>query len=129
MIKKTLFSNFLTLLIVFSMLHLLPNTFAQDNTQWGVPEGARARLGKGRTGEIRYSPDGTLLAVGSGIGIWLYDTATYQEISLLTGQSEEIFNIAFSPDGKTIASGVMMGLSVYGISVQVHTRQGSQRIR
>ena len=73
--KKTLFSNFLTLLIVFLMLHLLPNTFAQDNTQWGVPEGARVRLGKGRTGEMLYSPDGTLLAVASGIGIWLYDTA------------------------------------------------------
>ena len=107
--KRTLFSNFLTLLIVFSMLHLLPNTFAQDNTQWGLPEGARTRLGRGRTGEIRYSPDGTRLAVGSGIGIWLYDTATYQEISLLTGQSEEIFNIAFSPDGKTIASGCYDG--------------------
>lgn len=87
------------------MLQLLPNTFAQDNTQWGVPEGARTRLGRGRTGEIRYSPDGTRLAVASGIGIWLYDTTTYQEVSLLTGQSEQIFNIAFSPDGKTLASG------------------------
>ena len=103
--KKTLFFNFFTLLIVFLMLHLLPNTFAQDDTQWGLPEGARARLGRGGTGEMQYSPDGTRLVVSSGIGIWLYDTATYQEISLLTGQSEEIFNIAFSPDGKTLASG------------------------
>ena len=109
MMKKTLFFNFLTLLIVFLMLHLLPNTFAQDNTQWGLPEGARARLGRGQIGEMRYSPDGTLLAVASGIGIWFYDTATYQELSLLTGQSEEIFSIAFSPDGKTIASGCYDG--------------------
>ena len=107
MIKKTLFSNFLTLLILFFMLHLLPNIFAQDNTQWGVPEGARVRLGRGGIGEMQYSLDGTLLAV-TGIGIWLYDTATYQEISLLTGQSE-IFSIAFSPDGKTIASGCYDG--------------------
>lgn len=105
--KKTLFSNFLTLLIVFLLLHLLPNTFAQDNTQWGVPEGARARLGRGGIGEMQYSPDGTRLAV-VGIGIWLYDTAAYQEINLLTEQSE-IFSIAFSPDGKTIASGCYDG--------------------
>ena len=103
------------------MLQLLPNTFAQDNTQWGVPEGARTRLGRGRTGEIRYSPDGTRLAVGSGIGIWLYDTATYQEISLLTGQSEEIFNIAFSPDGKTIASGCYDGtICLWDIGTGTH---------
>lgn len=107
--KRTLFSNFLTLLTVFLMLHLLPNTFTQNNTQWGVPEGARARLGRGTLGEIRYSPDGTLLAVASGTGIWLYDTATYQEVNLLTGQSAEIFSIAFSPDGKTLASGSLDG--------------------
>ena len=119
--KKTLFSNFLTFLIVFSMLQLLPNTFAQDNTQWGIPEGARTRLGRGRTGEMRYSPDGTRLAVASGIGIWLYDTATYQDVSLLTGQSEQIFNIAFSPDGKTIASGCYDGtIRLWDIGTGIH---------
>ena len=65
------------------------NTFAADYTRWGLPEGAKARLGKGRiSGNIAYSPDGTRLAVGSSIGIWLYDTTTYQEGALLTGHTD-----------------------------------------
>ena len=61
-----------TLLILFTLFSL--NTFAQDSPQWHLPGGAKARLGKGRIYEIQYSPDGTRLAVASGIGIWLYDT-------------------------------------------------------
>ena len=72
-----------TLLILLTVVSL--NTFAQDYTQWGLPDGATARLGKGWIAEIVYSPDGTRLAVGGGIGIWLYDTATDQEVALLTG--------------------------------------------
>ena len=60
------------LLILFTLSSL--NTSAQDYTQLSLPEGAKARLGKGRIGEIQYSPDGTQLAVASSVGIWLYDT-------------------------------------------------------
>ena len=62
-------------------------TDVQDYTQLSLPEGAKARLGKGWINEIAYSPDGTRLAVAGGIGIWLYDTATYQELALLTGHT------------------------------------------
>ena len=90
-------------LILLSLFSL--NTFAQDYTQWGLPEGAKMRLGKGRiSGSIAYSPDGARLAVASDIGIWLYDTATYQEIALLTGHTDRLVSVAFSPDGRTIAS-------------------------
>ena len=76
-----------TLLILFTLgFHI--NTFAQDYTQWGLPEGAKARIGKGTINEIQYSPDGTRLAVASSIGIWLYDTATHQEVALLTGHTD-----------------------------------------
>ena len=93
-----------TLLILLNLFAL--NTFAQDYTQWSLPEGATARLGKGRISDgIAYSPDGTRLAVVSSIGIWLYDTATYQEVALLTGYTDWVYSVAFSPDGKTIASG------------------------
>ena len=41
---------------------------AQDHTRLSLPEGAIARLGKGRiSGSIAYSPDGTWLAVPSTI--------------------------------------------------------------
>ena len=111
----------LTLFTLFSL-----STFAQDYTRWGLPEGAKARLGKGYIWEIAYSPDGTRLAVGSSIGIWLYDTTTLQvensrngvenspetgsepdrngEVALLTGHADLVYSVAFSPDGNKIAS-------------------------
>ncbi len=30
----------------------LPHSFAQDSPQWGLPEGAKARLGKGRNSDV-----------------------------------------------------------------------------
>ena len=92
-----------TLLILFTLFSL--NTFAQDSPQWHLPDGVKARLGKGRIYEIQYSPDGTRLAVASGIGIWLYDTETHQEVALLTGHTSVVRSVAFSPDGRTLASG------------------------
>ena len=91
------------LLILFTISSF--NAFAQDYTRWGLPDGAKARFGKGSIDEIQYSPDGTRLAVASSIGIWLYDTTTYDEIALLTGHAGSVNSVAFSPDGRTIASG------------------------
>ena len=62
-------------------------------------------FGKGKINEIQYSPDGTRLAVVSSIGIWLYDVATFRELALLTGHTEIVWSLAFSPDGQTLASG------------------------
>ncbi len=74
--------------------------------QFNLPEGAKARLGKGWiSGGIAYSPDGTRLAVTSSIGIWIYDANTYAEITLLTGHTDHVNSVAFSPDGKKLISG------------------------
>ena len=111
-----------TLLILLNLLSL--NTFAQDYTQWGLPEGAKARLGKGRiSGNIAYSPDSTRLAVGSSLGIWLYDTTTYQEVALLTGHTGSVSSVAFSPDGNTLAS------ATCGMSTQAKTPAPSPGIK
>ena len=59
------------------------NNLTQDAMQWNLPEDAKARLGKGKIHDIQYSPDGKFLAVASGIGIWLYDTTTHQEVACL----------------------------------------------
>ena len=100
--KKGLFFK-LTLLFVFVLF--LQNGFAQDYTRWGLPEGARARLSKGKLHDIVYSPDGSRFAVASGIGIWLYDAHTGAEIALLTGHTGSVLSVAYSPDGSTLASG------------------------
>ena len=100
--KKGLFFMF-SLLFVFALF--LQDSFAQDSPQWRLPEGVRARLGKGRISEFQYSPDGTRLAVASSIGIWFYDTATFQEVDLFTGHTSWVTSIAYSPDGAMLASG------------------------
>ena len=93
----------LMLLILFSLISL--NTFAQDYTQRHLPEGAKARLGKGWISEIKYSPDGRQLAMAGSIGIWLYDAHTGMIERLLTGHTDWVNSVSYSPDGKILASG------------------------
>ena len=73
----------------------------KDWTQWKLPEKAKARLGKGGVNVIQFSPDGVQLAVGSNIGVWLYDVETGKERSLFAGKS---LCLAFSPEGRFLAS-------------------------
>lgn len=89
------------------LLHvvLLPISFAQDNTIVGLPEGAIARLGKGGINIMRFSPDGTRLTVGTDIGVWLYDVPDAKETALFTQHNGQVNAIAFSTDGKILASG------------------------
>ena len=75
------------------------------HTTWGLPEGAKARLGKGAIFGIAYSPDGTRLAVASTIGTWLYDAQTHQELALFTGHTLYVHSVAFSPNGQILATG------------------------
>ncbi len=74
----------------------------KDYTQWALPEKAKARLGKGGINAMQFSPDGTQLAVGNDIGIWLYDVKTSKEIALFQGICE---SLAFSPNGRFLANG------------------------
>ena len=78
---------------------------AQEYATWGLPEGARMRIGRGTMYDLAYSPDGTRLAVASSVGIWLYDTETLKEVDLLTGHTGEVTSVAYSPDGSMLASG------------------------
>ena len=78
----------------------------KDWTQWALPKNAKARLGKGAINVLQFSPDGTQLAVGSSIGVWLYDVETGKEMSMFPGMCQ---SIAFSPDGRFLASGRTSG--------------------
>ena len=94
-----------TIVLLCVTLQILPDALGQDYTRWNLPEGAIMRLGKGTTHDIAYSPDGTRLAVASGIGVWLYDAHTGAEITLLKTQPVGVRSVAFSPDGNTLAGG------------------------
>lgn len=95
-ISKSLFFLFLTITITL---------YAQDNTRVGLPEGVIARLGKGGINTMQFSPDGSLLAVGTDVGVWLYDASSGKETALFTGYTGRIDALDFSPDGNKLASG------------------------
>ena len=104
--KRSLFSMALLLASVL----FVQESRGQDYTRWHLPDGALARLGKGRIGSgdraVAYSPDGRRIAVASSIGIWLYDAATGAEVALLTNPTlSSARSVSFSSDGQTLASG------------------------
>ena len=102
-----LFYTFLTLILI--SLLFLSNAYTQDYTQWELPDGAIARIGKGGIRGIQYASDGRFLAVASSLGIWIYDTGTLQETALFTGGTEGMSCMALSPDGRTFAIGSRNG--------------------
>ena len=97
-------TNYLYLIILLLTSAIISTSFAQDNTQLGLPEGAIARLGKGGINIMRFSPDGTHLAVGTDVCIWIYDVADGTETALYSGYSGQVNALAFSPDGNILAS-------------------------
>jgi RNA polymerase sigma factor (sigma-70 family) len=52
-----------------------------------------------------FSPDGKVLAVGQGRVVVLWDLAKKQEIRRLEGHRREVRSLAFSADGRLLASG------------------------
>ena len=75
-----------------------------DVTTWALPEGAVARLGRGREPSTAFSPDGKHLAIGNSLGLWLYDLATLSPIALWETERGMVGRIAFSPNGKWLAA-------------------------
>ena len=60
--------------------------------------------GTGWSSTTAWSPDGTLLAVGSPLGVYFYNPQTLAQIRFIL-TDEYIHSLAFSPDGKTLATG------------------------
>jgi WD40 repeat protein/serine/threonine protein kinase len=87
---------------------------------WEIETGALVRTlprGTETIYALRYSPDGRVLASGHGFPAWesvthmrgkgvirLWDPATGRLTRTLRGHSQNVMGIAFSPDGKTLAS-------------------------
>ncbi len=92
----------ISILLLFLILYQ-PSAYAEDYTRWGLPKGAKMRIGKGEiSANIEFSPDSSHLAVSSSIGIWIYDVHTGKELALLDIHEGYTTSVAFSPDGKTI---------------------------
>ena len=74
----------------------------ENYTKWHLPKEAKARFGKGGINVLQFSPDGTQIAVGSSIGVWLYDLNTGKEITMFPGMCK---SLTFSPDGRYLING------------------------
>ena len=102
---------------------LLSNGFAQEYTaRWNLPDGAKARLGKGKLNNVIFSPDGTRVAVSTSIGIWVYDAHTAEVVSLFTGiqtGEKERFIPKPHPKALTFSADALILASVHGNSIYV----------
>ena len=81
------------------------DVFARHETPSGLPTSVKARLGKGGINIMRFSPDGNQLAVGTDVGLIIYDVNTGNEKDVLSKITAEINAIAFSHDGSLLACG------------------------
>ena len=75
-----------------------------DVATWALPEGAIARLGRGKNNDVAFSPDGQYFAVGSWIGLWLYELPTLSPIALCDTARGVISAVAFSADSRWIVT-------------------------
>ncbi len=85
-----------------------------------LPHGAFARLGKGGITDAAVSPDESLIAVASHIGVWLYDTHTGNFSSLIGVAEAGIFSaVAFSAENTRLAVGDWDGkITLWDINTQ-----------
>lgn len=101
----------LVTLVLVLLVGLLPSAlYAQENpTPITVDNGTEVvelmRLGRGSADVVALSPDGSVIAIGGSVGVWMYDNAgldTSVEPPVILA-STPVLAVAFSPDGSIIA--------------------------
>lgn len=95
--------TFLSIFLLF--FTILQPIIAQDTPKIGLPEGAIVRLGKGGINIMRFSPDGSRLAVGTDVGVWVYDVTDGTGTALSSENYGQMSTLVFSPDGSILAGG------------------------
>ena len=107
---KLLLAFFVTGIVAIILIFLFVPTnkrsdsFIPKTPQWNLPEGAKARIGKGRILDVAYVPNGAQFVVASSTDIWFYDAKTLEVQAVLPGHTGFEFSMSFSPDRKTLAT-------------------------
>jgi len=76
-----------------------------------------ARLGAGSVVRVVYAPDSGRIAVDTSLGIYFYETQTYQQIDFLP-DSGQIIAWAISPDWQTLALATSLSTSGYRVELR-----------
>ena len=85
---------------------------------WNLETGARMDLeGIESSGEVAFSPDGTLLGVVSETSVQLFDSATGAQRLVLRGSGSRLIRLAFSADGKKLAVHGLDGARVWALDL------------
>jgi hypothetical protein len=78
----------------------------------------------GTVSNLAFSPDGNILAMGSGFDVLLWDVETHELVGQpLTGHAFFVDQLAFSPDGRTLASSASLDSNI--LLWDVKTRQSA----
>ena len=89
---------------LFLCFAVLPSGFAQEVTQWRVPEGDVTPSDTTAINAIAFSLDGTQIAIATANGITVSDTYTGKELALFSAPLDNVTALAFSPNNQTVAS-------------------------
>lgn len=93
-----------------------------------LPKGAIGRLGQGRVNDLAVSPDLTYLAVGSHIGLWLYELSTLSPIALWDTEDGQVCTVTFSDDGQWLATGSYKGIvNIWDVHSGIRVTQMERR--
>lgn len=103
-------THFFLFALLLGLVLFFLESYAQRSSESPIPnESKRAaintlRIGKGRVNAIAISPNSEQLAVGSGIGIWVYNVSDAASVGFLTDERiSGVETVVYSPDGKTLA--------------------------
>ncbi len=88
------------LIVIITFFLICSHPIAAQNQIFPI-----GKLGYANVTSIAWNSDADLLAVANGLTIDLIDTVSYKRLALLTGYTQEISSVAFSPDDRWLASG------------------------
>ena len=96
-----------TINVICTVLLLIVAVFLVNGNAQNLPKGAITQIntGQGPIYAIAYSRSANQLAVAADKTIHIYDASTYKELRLLTGHTDTILALTYSPNGKVLVSG------------------------
>lgn len=92
-----------------------PHALALDEHNAATQLERLMRLGQGTPYDVSWSPDGKYLAIATGLGVFLYDAASLEQVRFIdVGDAATV--IAFRPDGQALAVACRSRVSLWSVA-------------